>query len=147
LVQFTTLQEVIAGWLGLALGEYNQISNSLHVYERDLEYISTQSSDQLAVNVDSLAFPKNESDEYFKELAINVETIINEVVPANELVSMVRESNLPQSLRNMLAILCAEGVRRRSEKGLLSDVMNECTNPVYDYLYKCWLLRLGFHDV
>lgn len=146
LVQFTTLQEVIAGWLGLELGEYNQISNSLHVYERDLEHISGLSSDQLAVNVDSLAFPKEESDEYFDELAINIETIINETVTANELVSMVRKSNLPPSFRNMLIVLCAEGVRRRLQKSVLNDVMNECTNPVYNYLYKCWLLRLGFDE-
>jgi thymidylate synthase len=143
LVQFTTLQEIVAGWLGLKLVEYNQISNSLHVYEHDLEYISGPPPDQLAANVDSLAFPKEESDEYFNELAHNVETIINEAISANELVSMVRVSNLPQSLRNMLAILCAEGVRRRLQKGVLNDVMNECTNPVYNYLYKCWLLRLS----
>jgi thymidylate synthase len=142
LVQFTTFQEIVAGWLGLKLGEYNQISNSLHVYEQDLEYISDSSSEQFALNVDSLAFPKEESDEYFNKLAHNIETIINERVPADELVSMVRASNLPQSFRNMLAILCAEGARRRLQTGILNVVMNECTNPVYNYLYKCWLLRL-----
>lgn len=146
LVQFTTLQEVIAGWLGSKVGEYNQISNSLHVYEQDLEYISGPSSDQPAVNDDSLAFPKEESDEYFNELASNIETIIDEKVPANELVLMASKSNLPPSFRNMLAVLCAEGVRRRSQKGVLNDVMSECTNAVYNYLYKCWLLRLGFHE-
>src|SRR5205085_7350 len=84
LVQFTTLQEIVAGWLGLELGEYNQISNSLHVYEKDLEYISGPSSDQRAINVDSLAFPKEESDEYFNELAHNIETIIDQRVTAKE---------------------------------------------------------------
>lgn len=96
--------------------------------------------------MDSLAFPKKESDEYFNELAINIETIINESVPADELISIVRKSNLPPSFRNMLAVLCAEGIRRRSQKGVLNAVMNECTNPVYNYLYKCWLLRVGFHE-
>lgn len=142
LVQFTTLQEIVAGWLGLEVGEYNQISNSLHVYESDLEYISSSSPNHHAVNVDSLAFPKEESDEYFNELAHNIETIINQMVPANELLSIVHKSNLPQAFRNMLAILCAEGVRRRSQQDVLSDVMNECTNPVYNYLYERWLSRL-----
>jgi len=147
LVQFTTLQEIVAGWLGLDVGEYNQISNSLHVYESDLEYISGPSPTHLAVNVDSLAFPKEESNRYFSELARNIETIINQTVPASELVTMVRRSNLPQSFRNMLTILCAEGVRRRLGQDVLSDVMNECTNPIYTYLYECWLSRLGINRI
>lgn len=36
LVQFTTLHEVMAGWLGVQMGSYNQLSNSLHLYEKDL---------------------------------------------------------------------------------------------------------------
>lgn len=35
LVQFTTLQEILAGWLGLDVGGYYQISDSLHVYESE----------------------------------------------------------------------------------------------------------------
>ena len=34
-IQFTTLQEVMAGWLGAELGSYCQLSDSLHVYKRD----------------------------------------------------------------------------------------------------------------
>lgn len=143
LVQFTTLQEIIAGWLDLKLGEYNQISNSLHVYEKDLEYIGAQSSDQLVVNMDSLAFPKEESNRYFSELAQNIESIIDERIQSNSLVEMVRESNLPQSFRNMLALLCAEGARRRLQHDAIDNIMTECTNPVYSYLYECWLLRCG----
>jgi thymidylate synthase len=145
LVQFTTLQEIIAGWLGLKIGEYNQISNSLHVYEKDLEYISISAPNRLAVNTDSIAFPKEESDEYFNELTNNIETIINQNVQADRVVSMVRESKLPQSLRNMLAILGAEGVRRRLQQDIIDDIMNECTNPVYGHLYERWLLRCGIN--
>ncbi len=35
LIQFTTVQEVLAGWLGISLGSYHHYSDSLHVYESD----------------------------------------------------------------------------------------------------------------
>ena len=36
-VQFTCIQEVLAGWLGVECGSYNQISDSLHVYDHNWE--------------------------------------------------------------------------------------------------------------
>ena len=38
LVQFTSLQEIVAGWLNIECGTYNQISDSMHIYERPLNY-------------------------------------------------------------------------------------------------------------
>ncbi len=35
-VQFSALQEILAGWLGTTLGSYTHFSDSLHVYESDL---------------------------------------------------------------------------------------------------------------
>lgn len=32
-IQWTTLQEIMAGWLGLQLGQYTHVASSLHVYE------------------------------------------------------------------------------------------------------------------
>jgi len=34
IVQFTSMQEIMAGWLGVDVGAYTHISDSLHVYER-----------------------------------------------------------------------------------------------------------------
>ncbi|MDT8447490.1 MAG: thymidylate synthase [bacterium] len=44
-VQFTYLQEIIAGWLGLEMGTYNHFSDSLHCYLRD--YSGPKSSDKI----------------------------------------------------------------------------------------------------
>jgi thymidylate synthase len=147
IVQFTTLQEVMAGWLSLDLGEYNQISNSLHVYEHDLEYVNTSYPAPCLLNTDSLAFPKEESDEYFQELAANIESIIDPNISANTLISTLQQSKLPESFRNMLRILCAEGARRRQRIDVANDVMRDCTNPIYQHLYERWLMRCGSkHD-
>ena len=37
LIQFTTIQEVIASFLGLELGDYHHMANSLHLYEKHVE--------------------------------------------------------------------------------------------------------------
>lgn len=42
-VQFTFLQEIIAGWLGLDLGTYTHFADSLHCYEADLELVMRSS--------------------------------------------------------------------------------------------------------
>lgn len=146
IVQFTTLQEVLAGWLGLGLGEYNQISNSLHVYQRDLGDIQSSHAKPSAVNSDSLAFAKQESDEYFQELASKIEIIIDQRIPAATLVATVRQSKLPQSFRNMLCILCAEGARRRLQQHFIELIIAECTNPLYKQLFDNWLLRCGLKE-
>lgn len=36
LIQWTTLQEILAGWIGVQVGTYNQVSDSLHDYDRDV---------------------------------------------------------------------------------------------------------------
>ncbi len=58
----------MAGWLNLGIGEYNQISNSLHVYERDLHYVENLQATPTIFNTDSHAFPKDESDKFFQQL-------------------------------------------------------------------------------
>jgi len=141
IVQFTMLQEVMAGWLNLGIGEYNQVSNSLHVYERDLKYVEDLQGVPGILNTDSLAFPKDHSDKFFQQLESSVERIISPTVQGTSLVGILRGCGLPTSFRNMLSVLCAEGARRRGELQLANDLISECTNPIYDYLYGRWLMR------
>ena len=54
-VQFTCLQEIIAGWLNIECGSYNQISDSLHLYDQDLENLSN-SMRCLTISSNSHAF-------------------------------------------------------------------------------------------
>lgn len=44
IIQFTLLQEVMAGWLGCELGEYFHLSDSLHIYETDAEKFKIEES-------------------------------------------------------------------------------------------------------
>jgi thymidylate synthase len=141
IIQFTTLQEVIAGWLLLELGEYNQISNSLHVYMRDLERVYKPERKPVPVNTDSLAFPKSDSEHYFAELATNVENLIDNRRDVGRIFSTLDSSSLPSPFKNILSILTAEAARRREQEDLVVAAVSQCHNPIYRHLYERWLAR------
>jgi len=146
LVQFTTLQEVLAGWLDVRLGEYNQISNSLHVYSSDIECINKSASfepGEEVRNTDSLALPKEESEKWFRELAAQVQLIVNEDVSVDTLMLNLRQFNAPEAYRNMLCVLSAEGSRRRGSVDIAREMMADNTNPVYTVLFDRWLDRVS----
>ena len=74
LVQFTSLQEILAGWLNIECGTYNQVSDSLHVYERNAgSVLASYPLPDVALNTDNLALPKDESDLIFRELEARIE--------------------------------------------------------------------------
>jgi thymidylate synthase len=143
LVQFTTLQEVLAGWLGTNLGPYHQVSDSLHVYDDAADFIkqSIASNFPNASNLDSLALPKEASEHAFQTLEELVEGIVAEQTPVEELVNWALETTLPAGFGNIARVLCAEGARRRRRADLAERIMEACTNPVFVLLYQGWLAR------
>ena len=77
-VQFTSMQEILAGWLGVECGSYSQISDSLHVYDSDWDDVMRSTAlPSVAPNDDSLALPRRESDRVFRELELLVEQLID----------------------------------------------------------------------
>lgn len=138
-VQFTTLQEVIAGWLGLRVGSYNQLSDSLHLYsESDKDILESVPVREIARNTDSLRLPRSESEKVFRELAIRIEDIINPAITVQELRTMARQTTLPQAFKNILCLLCAEGARRRRSLPVAEEAIAECSNTLLQLLFQRW---------
>lgn len=142
LIQFTSMQEILAGWLGVECGTYNQISDSLHVYTRDEIHIrSSAPLAQIASNEDSLALPRKESEVVWQELGHRVELMITPELVHGELAHYSRW-DAPQAYRNILAILVAETGRRRGWTDVANGAMAACTNPVYREMWNRWLTRV-----
>jgi thymidylate synthase len=142
-VQFTYLQEVMAGWLGIECGTYNQISDSLHLYERDEKSVLESAPlAQVAVNEDSLALPREESEMLFRELEHRIERLIATDLNQEELKRLVRWEFVPQAYRNMLAVFVAEAARRRGWTDMVAGTMSACTNPAFRQLWQRWLNRI-----
>ena len=144
LIQFTSIQEIIAGWLNIECGTYNQISDSLHVYKRNEESVwkSLQPS-QVILNTDSLALPRKESELVWTELECRAERMTGEKLKKNELRELSRWKAVPQAYQNILACLAAEAARRHEWKDVANEIMaTVCTNPVFNYLWVEWLRRV-----
>lgn len=143
LVQFTMIHEILAGWLDVETGVHNQLTDSLHVYDDCLDHVLNSGPIEVSRNLDSLAMPRRESEEAFQELEVQVERIIDRHSVEEEIVSIAHSSGYPDSIKNVLLVLCAEGLRRRRRIDLAEGIMAQCTNPCYRQLVARWFARVA----
>lgn len=144
-VQFASLQEVVAGWLGIEVGSYNHYSDSLHIYDHDLGTIDRVPLEVVSElrNPDSLSLPKNESDRVFQELDHLIEDLMRSDLLLQELTVITREARLPKAFKNLFFIVAAEAARRRRWFLVMEDLFNMCSNPVLRYAWNSWFDRIS----
>ena len=141
-VQFTTLQEIMAGWLGLECGSYNHVSDSLHIYERDMARVMDSGSvGESRTNIDSLALPYEESISVFDQLEQHVALMIDDTVGVAVIESLASWESGHEGYNNINRVLVAEALRRRGAIHMTSDVMASCSNKVLQQLWQSWLER------
>ena len=141
-VQFTCLQEVMAGWLGIDCGAYHQVSDSLHMYGPDEERVlSSAPIKDLAASTDSLAMPKERSEAAFQELGQRVERMIASDLQREQLERIAVWDDGPEAFRNMLAVLVSEAARRHEWLDIADRAMAACSNPSYQEQWGRWLAR------
>ena len=142
LVQFTSLQEILAGWLNIECGTYNQVSDSLHVYERNADSVlASYPLPEVAPNADNLALPRDESDRVFRELEGRIEELIDPDLRPGELKRLATWESAPQAYQNIMTVLVAETFRRQGDPDSAVEAMSFCTNPAYQQLWTQWLAR------
>ena len=143
-VQFTSLQEVMAGWLGIDCGAYHQVSDSLHIYDHDeVSVLASTLLPDLPSSTDSLALPKESSEEAFGELGRRVEQMIVPGLQREQLDRIAVWVEGPEAFRNMLAVLVSEAARRHEWPDISDRAMITCTNPLYKELWRRWLDRIS----
>lgn len=145
-VQFTTLQEVIAGWLGVECGSYNQLSDSLHVYHRDAMNVASSLGNRPAKvppNTDCLRLSFDESAWAFGELERRIEALIAPAAFPSDIYKMCEWDEAPRAYQNILNILVAESLRRLGEGQVAVEVASRCSNSVHKYLWKQWVARVS----
>ena len=138
-VQFTCLQEILAGWLGVECGTYNQISDSLHVYDRHWEKVLNSSPlPCVSPNRDYLDLSRIESERVFKELEHRVEQMTHRETEPDTLEGLSTWNDAPEGYRNIGTVLVAEALRRRGLAEAATRTMSRCTNPAYQHLWSRW---------
>ena len=144
IVQFTCVQEILAGWLGVECGSYNQISDSLHVYIQDWEKIERSIPiPSICSSSDDLSLPRQASDRIFTELEHRVEAMIDPETKPGAIEKLGSWDAAPQSYGNIAMVLAAEALRRRGLDRSAARIMSDCTNPVYQQLWSRWFSRVS----
>jgi thymidylate synthase len=142
-VQFTYLQEILAGWLGLRVGTYNQISDSLHVYDSDREKIESSLPIEVDANSDDIALPKELSEKCFAELSHRIDDFISEELNESAHMKAAKWREAPRPFQNLLLLLAGEAARKRGWISLSYDIMALNTNRALVQLWQRWLDRLN----
>ncbi|MEJ5125007.1 thymidylate synthase [Comamonas sp. MYb21] len=140
-VQFTSLQEVISGWLGIQMGSFVLVSDSLHLYEKNFDQCTFTDVITEAKNNDSLALSRTD---FVKILPI-LEDCMNRMQLAElkpkQLLRFIETLELPSGWANYMYIAGADAARRRSWKDEASAIAEKCSNPALIQAWSAWLER------
>ncbi len=142
-VQFTTLQEVMAGWLGVELGSFHLVTDSLHLYKTDAKVVNDTTRRVCSHNTDWLSLRKEESEAAFLTLARAVDCIVDPCRSPQQVLDLDATKGLSKPFRNLLMILIAEGLRRRRRCACADRIVESCSNPLLRQLWENWQARLS----
>jgi thymidylate synthase len=145
IVQFTSLQEIMAGWLGLKVGSYNHFSDSLHIYDKyDFRSKVGFSADiEEITNTDSLSIPKPEFDKIAKDIMARMRQMSDMKKASNvsekkeqetALRSLSTLGSMFKAYNNVLFIIGAKASLRFKQKKLARELVEKCSNPIYKRL-------------
>lgn len=142
IVQFTVLQEMLSGWLGIEPGSYHQLSDSLHVYSKDIEALKLSMKTGCGpMSSDSFAVDRHTWDVVLPTVISRLKLFSQEDLPLPELKANAFHRDLPTAYDNALLVCAADSARRRGWRDLVTECISRCTNPALVHLWWRWEAR------
>lgn len=141
IVQFTTLHEIMAGWLNVGVGAYHHFSDSLHLYQDTVLSKSHPAGHEYLVNRDYLGCTFEETSAILQQVEDLVHMIINPKATPGDIVSAFGSLQVPEAWKNTTSIIVAEGLRRRGAVDHMDQIVESGTNPVLKLLFNKWVAR------
>lgn len=139
-IQFTGLQEILAGWLELDMGTYNHYSDSLHLYNRDISKVDIAEENTLE-NDDSLSLCKGETEKIFKEIYARMKTLTSADIVESDIYSLAQLDSEYDAYNNIMLIIASYVAKKKQNDDLVTELMKECTNKVYVAMWNRWIDR------
>ena len=144
IVQFTTIQEIMAGWLNLEIGSYNHISDSLHLYESDQSLEFFDNGEDL-LNDDDLFLSKKESDRIIKKLFTGMKKMTVTDLDLGSFEKIFEDKIDITAFNNIFLLLGADIARRKKWYDQAEALMTECKNQLYQVMWERWSRRNSVH--
>jgi len=136
LVQWTSVQEVMAGWMNLDVGSYVHVADSLHVYDSDQGNFQVVSPPNVETTVD-LRLGAADSRRVFGIL----EDVAERLADSNDVNDVMRLSKAidPSSpYTDWLAVLGAERARRLHHAELSSELVETISDSALRAVASHW---------
>jgi len=140
-IQFTILQELMAGWLKINTGEYNQLSDSLHIYEKHLEIIKKYDfldmPNPAGNNISNIFnFSLEETEKYFHIIygCMRKMTRTENKKTFYSLFSV----QLPEFFSNIAYVIGADAAMRKGFYNIAEELIMRCNNHEYTFLWRKW---------
>ena len=142
-VQFMTLQEVLAGWIGVEPGAYTHFTDSLHLYDKDADNAFSSAEVPMVATSDSLALPKHESDPIWREMNRRVDLLVQKEFTPKEYGNIARLDDAPKAFSSLMAVVAADAARRWKSLDGVCAAISLCDNPQLKQLWERWAERKG----
>lgn len=136
-VQFTSLQEILAGWLGIEAGSYNHYSDSLHLYSSDSNRIGIGEEIEIE-NPDSLSLSMEESQRIFKEIYDRMIALKDTGVSENEVISLAQLESEYSAYNNIMIVIAAYVARKLHYNDTVNELIHKCGNKTYTAMWNRW---------
>jgi thymidylate synthase len=141
-VQFTSIQEMLSGWLGVLPGGYHQLSDSLHVYTCDVEAVrSSLTPVDAPPNTDSFALDRLSWDNVLPQVVDRLERLTGNSLSHSEFEVCAFPNDLPRAYENAILIAAADAARRRHWHDLAAECIDRCSNALLVQLWSRWRIR------
>jgi thymidylate synthase len=138
-IQFTTMQEVLAGWLGVELGPYCHWSDSLHLYDSDLAQFNAASDCEVVRSTDSLMSTAEEGEVIVSDLYQRLRALTKDDLTKKEL-EILALFPAHGGYQSLLAVLAAEAARRRTWFDVMEQIEDLNQNAALRQLWTLWKL-------
>jgi thymidylate synthase len=137
-IQFTMLQEIIAGWLDIDIGDYFLFSDSLHIYKDDLKKFSLRKNIKLTNNEDKLLFSKREFDIFFPECINILQKARLNGIDLSDIKKLEKSTIIPKEYKTLISIPLSYIALKNNDLDLVSKLENLCLNQQLLHIWQQW---------
>ena len=139
LVQFTSLQAVLAGWLGLKVGPYHQWSDSLHAYDSAATIFSIEGGSPPTDTGDHPFLSRSKWQATFPRVAAIAESFVQRDLTRATLQHALASGSDLEEWQSYISLLAADASRRRDWSDLITASLKSCPDETLRTLGERWV--------